>query len=180
MNAPCFFSHARFRATIDGAGVIHPLRSAPGRKHDVVQEAANAPERLTERPAVASVSRRSASGFTLLEVLVSMAIIGITLLGVYQAYLSSIHVLTANRSTWEAILQGNRALMAAERLGATRLDAAQGELREGQTPKGARWTRQIEDDEPFSGVMVRKLTYTLEWKEGKSQRRYQVSTYLPP
>ena len=118
------------------------------------------------------------AAFTLLEVLVAMALLSVTLLTLYQAYSSNLYLVQANRSTWKAMIYVNNELMAWERRPKLNVSVAQGEFASDEPMAGYSWLREIKDEEPIPGVTVRKVELVLTWQDGTAQRSYRSHIYV--
>ncbi|MDH5751819.1 MAG: prepilin-type N-terminal cleavage/methylation domain-containing protein [Deltaproteobacteria bacterium] len=123
---------------------------------------------------------RPAGGFTLLEVLVAMAVLAVSLLALHQAFSSTIYVNTATNGMWKAILYSNNELARLERGNAPDVSVQQGEFPADHEMAGYTWRREVTDEEPFPGVVIRRVEYELSWVMGESTQSYRSGIYLAP
>lgn len=119
-------------------------------------------------------------GFTLLEVLVALAVLSVTLLALYHAFASTVAVNTTAEGLWRAMLYANNELAGVERRPAPPVSVQQGEFGDDHPLAGYRWQREVSDEEPLPGVTVRKVAYTLTWQEGGREQSYTAEVYVPP
>ncbi len=118
-------------------------------------------------------------GFTLLEVLIALAILSITLVTVYQAYSSALAIHTTTRGLWKAMLYVNDELLRWERMSKPPIHINQGEFAFGHTMYGYRWMRAVTAVRPLPGVELRKVTLRLMWSEGLREQFYESEVYVP-
>ena len=57
---------------------------------------------------------------------------------------------------------------------------AQGEFEETHEMAGFSWSREISDIQALPGISVRKVSYTLSWKEGANQYTYNSQVFIKP
>jgi prepilin-type N-terminal cleavage/methylation domain-containing protein len=119
-------------------------------------------------------------GFTLLEVLVALAVLAVTLLAVHNGFTSTLFVNSSTRGLWKAIVYANTELLRWERLGRAPVSLDQGEFRPDDPMAGYAWRREIEDVEPFPGVRVRRIRLELTWDVGGRVQSYRAETYVEP
>ena len=120
------------------------------------------------------------SGFTLLEVLVALAVLAIILIALHQAFASNIYILSFNRSLWKAILYAHNELLRDERLVPPPVSVREGDFEEGHAMAGYHWKRTVVDDSPLPGVSLRKVELVLSWTEGATIRSYRSEVYVLP
>ncbi len=121
----------------------------------------------------------SRRGFTLLEVLVALAILSIVLVTVYQAYSSSLAVHISTQGLWKAMLFVNDELLRWERARRPPLHVNQGEFEADHPMYGYRWFREVTSVSPLPGVDVRKVTLRLMWDEGMREHSYESQVFVP-
>ncbi len=127
--------------------------------------------------------RRARAGFTLLEVLIALAVLGIALVALLHCQIVSIMLS-------ERAGQLTRATLLAETRLAERLAAGYPEpgLEEGTEPgEGApmRWTVTVASPEPGglpqeapAGAELRSVQVEVTWRDGRGERRVALSTYV--
>ena len=120
-------------------------------------------------------------GFTVLEVLVSLSILVLTLMVLYQSYSSSIFVLSSTTNLWNAMSHAQNELLKSERATvSTPVSVNQGEFDIDDPMSGFRWKKQVWDTTPLPGIMVRQINYELLWSEGKQEYTYDADIYVNP
>lgn len=125
-------------------------------------------------------SRPARGGFTLLEVLVAMAILSVMLLALYQAYGSNIYLQSFNRSLWRAVLHTQNELARYERMPPPPISVSEGDYDDDHPLAGFHWKRKITDAAPIPGVRVREVALEVSWNEGGVIRSYQAEVYVIP
>ena len=123
-------------------------------------------------------SRGKAPGFTLMEVLVAFTILSITLVTLYQAFSANLLIHTSTRSLWKAMVYVDNELQRWERMGPPPLHVDQGEFPEDHAMAGYSWLREVSDEAPLPGVIVRRVRLRLNWQEGERSRRYASEVYV--
>ena len=126
------------------------------------------------------IPSRFLPAFTLLEVLVALAVLSVTLLAVHQGFSSTLYVNMATRGLWKAVSYSNNELLRWERLGRADVSLSQGQFPPGDEMAGYSWKREISDREPFPGIRVRRVRLTLTWTTGNATQSYQAETYVDP
>lgn len=124
--------------------------------------------------------RPARGGFTLLEVLVAMAILSVMLLALYQAYGSNIYLQSFNRSLWRAVLHTQNELARYERMPPPPISVSEGDYDDDHPLAGFHWKRKITDAAPIPGVRVREVALEVSWNEGGVIRSYQAEVYVIP
>lgn len=119
-------------------------------------------------------------GFTLLEVLVAVAVLSILLITLYQAYGSNIYIQSFNRSLWKAVLHAHNELSRYERMPPLPISVNEGDYGEDHPMAGYHWKREITDAAPIPGVRVRQVTLELSWNDGGVRRSYESEVYVVP
>lgn len=122
---------------------------------------------------------KRSNGFTLLEVLIAMAILSVVLVSIYQSFSSSVFVLSSTKNLWKAMNYAHNELTRQER-GNPQVSFARGTFRDDEPMYGFEWERVITDEEPFPGVIVRKVSLTLTWYEGEKDYNYNAEIYVKP
>ncbi|MBC8260107.1 MAG: prepilin-type N-terminal cleavage/methylation domain-containing protein [SAR324 cluster bacterium] len=120
-------------------------------------------------------------GFTVLEVLVSLSILVLTLLALYQSFSTSIIVLTSTTNLWKAMSHAQNELLKSERATtAPPVSVSEGEFELDDQMSGFRWKRHIRDTTPLPGIGVRQVNYQLLWNEGQHEYTYNAAIYVNP
>ena len=119
-------------------------------------------------------------GFTLLEVLIALAILSTGMMALHQAFASNIFLTIYTRDLWKAVVFTRNELMRAERGAPPSIGVSDGKYDDQHELAGYRWKRTITDEEPFPGIKVRKVTLELNWEEGVVPRSYKSEVYVLP
>ena len=119
-------------------------------------------------------------GFTLLEVLIALAVLSVAMLALHQAFASNIFMTIYTRDLWRAIVFTRNELMRVERGKPPSLGVSDGDYDEGHQMTGFHWKRLVTDEEPFPGIKVRKVALELSWTEGIVPRSYTSEVYVLP
>ena len=118
-------------------------------------------------------------GFTMLEVLVSLSILVLTLMALYQSFSTSIFVLSSTTNLWKAMSHAQNELLKTERATkAPPVSLSQGEFELEHAMSGFIWKKNIIDTIPLPGIMVRQVNYQLLWNEGKNTYTYDADIYV--
>jgi len=118
-------------------------------------------------------------GFTVLEVLVSLSILVLTLMALYQSFSTSIFVLSSTTNLWKAMSHAQNELLKTERATkAPPVSLSQGEFELEHAMDGFTWKKNIKDTTPLPGIMVRQVNYQLLWNEGKNTYTYDADIYV--
>ncbi len=120
------------------------------------------------------------TGFTLLEILIAVAILAVTLISIYQSFSSSTLILASTKNLWKAMTYSHNELTRWERSVVAPTSIAQGEFPESHPLTGFSWLRTIIDVAPFPGIFVRKVHYQLQWQEGINEYSYDAEIYIKP
>ena len=132
------------------------------------------------RPLPERAGQSGRRGFTLLEVLVALAILSVVLIALHQAFSANIYLTGFNRSLWRAIVHSHNELQQVERLPAPSIAVSEGDFEEEHPMFGYHWKREVVDDSPIPGVRLRKIKLEISWVEGTSTRSYRSETYVVP
>ena len=120
-------------------------------------------------------------GFTILEVLISLSILVLTLVALYQSFSTSIFVLSSTNNLWKAISYAQNELLKAERATISPpVSINQGEFESESGMNGFRWKRFVRNTNPFPGIKIRQINYQLLWNEGKHVYTYDAYIYVKP
>ena len=120
-------------------------------------------------------------GFTVLEVLVSLSILVLTLMALYQSFSTSIFVLSSTTNLWKAMSHAQNELLKSERATiSTPVSLSQGEFELEHPMNGFNWKKHVSDTTPLPGIRVRQVNYQLSWNEGKNVYTYDADIYVNP
>ena len=120
-------------------------------------------------------------GFTILEVLISLSILLITLMALFQSFSTSIFILTSTKNLWKAISFAQNELLKSERATISpSVSINQGEFGSESEMSGFRWKKFVRDTKPFPGIEIRQINYQLLWYEGKHVYTYDADIYVKP
>ena len=120
-------------------------------------------------------------GFTILEVLVSISILMLILMSLYQSYSTSIFVLASTTNLWKAMSYTQNELLKSERATISPpVSVNQGEFELDDPMSGFRWKKLVQDTIPLPGVIVRQVNYQLIWNEGNHEFDYDADIYVNP
>ena len=120
-------------------------------------------------------------GFTILEVLISLSILLITLMALFQSFSTSIFILSSTNNLWKAISFAQNELLKSERATVSpSVSINQGEFESESEMSGFRWKKFVRDTKPFPGIEIRQINYQLLWYEGKNVYTYDADIYVKP
>ena len=120
-------------------------------------------------------------GFTILEVLISLSILLITLMALFQSFSTSIFILSSTKNLWKAISFAQNELLKSERATVSpSVSINQGEYEYESEMSGFRWKKFVRDTKPFPGIEIRRINYQLLWYEGKHVYTYDADIYVKP
>ena len=120
-------------------------------------------------------------GFTILEVLISLSILLITLMVLFQSFSTSIFILSSTKNLWKAIAFAQNELLKSERATVSpSVSINQGEFESESEMSGFRWKKFVRDTKPFPGIEIRQINYQLLWYEGKHVYTYDADIYVKP
>ena len=120
-------------------------------------------------------------GFTILEVLISLSILSITLMVLFQSFSTSISILSSTNNLWKAISFAQNELLKSERATVSpSVSINQGEFESESEMSGFRWKKFVRDTKPFPGIEIRQINYQLLWYEGKHVYTYDADIYVKP
>ena len=122
-----------------------------------------------------------ARGFTLLEVMIALAVLSLCLLAIYQGYSTILGISTHTRRLWKAMEYSHNELARWERMNPVPdVSVSQGTFPPGDPMAGFSWKREITDLEPLPSIKVRRIQLTLYWSVGASAQSYTSSLYVLP
>ena len=120
-------------------------------------------------------------GFTILEVLISLSILLISLMALFQSFSTSIFILSSTKNLWKAISFAQNELLKSERATVSpSVSINQGEFESESEMSGFRWKKFVRDTKPFPGIEIRQINYQLLWYEGKHVYSYDADIYVKP
>ena len=120
-------------------------------------------------------------GFTILEVLISISILVITLMALYQSFSTSVFVLSTTNNLWKAISFAQNELLKSERATVSPpVSINQGDFENESEMSGFSWKKFVRDTKPFPGIEIRQINYQLLWNEGKHVYTYDADIYVKP
>jgi type II secretion system protein I len=117
--------------------------------------------------------RSSPGGFTLLEVIVSLLIVGIVLVTCLRAQNQSIRVYNLSRDMTIATILARQKMGEIEAAGFPELGEEEGDF-EDQFP-GFIW-KKVVSETPFEEA--RRVDFSIVWKDGIRERRVDVVSYI--
>ena len=121
------------------------------------------------------------NGFTILEVLISVSILLISLMALYQSFSTSIFILSSTNNLWKATSFAQNELLKTERATVSPpVSINQGEFEPESEMRGFRWRKLVQDTIPFPGIQIRQINYQLLWNEGKHVYTYDADIYVKP
>ena len=130
----------------------------------------------------ADASGHGAAGFTLLEVLVAVAIVGVALVMLLRLHLLSLDATLAAQDLTTAVLlaEGKMATFMAE---SPDEGEEQGQF-DGPNLERFRWTTSVTEhaldpgnDGREGAIGVRHVTVSVHWRDGNRDRSYSLETY---
>ena len=134
--------------------------------------------------ATRNATRADAPGFTLLEVLVAVAIVGIALVGLLRLHLLSLDATLAAQDLTTAVLlaEGKMATFMAQ---SPQEGEDEGQF-DGPDLERFSWTTSVTDydidlgeqnDGQEEAIGLRHVTVSVHWREGNRNRSYSLETY---
>ena len=123
---------------------------------------------------------RRLRAFTLLEVLVAMAVLAIALVTLYEGFISTVRINTTTRGLWKAMLYANNELARIERSPPLPVSIQQGDFPPTDPMAGYSWRREVADEQPFPNVTVRKVLLELTWQVAGTPQSYRAQLYVQP
>ena len=117
----------------------------------------------------------------MLEVLISISILVLSLMALYQSFSTSIFVLSSTTNLWKAMSHAQNELLKSERAtSAPPVSFSQGEFKLEHPMNAFTWKKQIRDTTPLPGIRVRQVNYQLIWKEGDNAYTYDADVHVNP
>ena len=119
------------------------------------------------------------SAFTVLEVLISLFILSLTLMAIYQSLSSSLFVLQSTDNLWKAMAETQKQLLYWEHSNQPpSVQISQGTFQEQDILPSAQWKLEVQDILPLPGILVRQVNYEITWSEGEREFRYSSDLYV--
>ncbi len=119
-------------------------------------------------------------GFTLMEILVAMAVLSIALLTIYQSFAATVQVNGRTQGLWQAMLFVNNELARIERGPPLPVSIRQGDFPPEHPMAGYAWRREVSNEEPLPGVEVRKVVVEVTWEAAGVEQTYRDQVYVAP
>jgi len=124
--------------------------------------------------------KKNQGGFTLMEVLISFAILSVLLVGILQSQGDMMVILQRTKKIAVAENYVKRQLLRAERNYAREsVGINEGLIEEPQELNGVRWEKEVTDEKYFQ-TDLRKVTYRVFWKDGAKTRKYENFIIIQP
>lgn len=125
------------------------------------------------------IKTKCEKGFSILEILVSLSILMLTLMVLYNSFSTSIFVLSTTTNLWKAMSFAQNELLKYERATIPpSVQLAQGEFETEHPMSGFRWKKIVQDTNPLPDISIRQVNYQLLWEEGKHQYSYDADIYI--
>ena len=131
------------------------------------------------RPGPPGRRQRGRRGFTLLEILVAMAVLSIALVAIFQAFAATLRINTVTQGLWKAIIYVNNELARIERAAAPSVALDQGSFDPKGPMAGYAWRREVVDEQPLPGITVRKVLLEVTWDAAGAPQTYRSQIYVP-
>ena len=120
-------------------------------------------------------------GFTVLEVLIALAILTLSLTAIYQTYGTALFSLTTTDTLWRVMSHIQNRLLFHERSKAPPpVSVSQGEFQTDHELAGYQWFQLVEDVEPLPGGITRRVRYRLTWEDSGRERSFEADLYVKP
>ena len=120
-------------------------------------------------------------GFSILEVLVSLSILMLTLIALYNSFATSLFVLSSTKNLWKAMSFTQNELLKYERATIPPgVQLIQGEFEAEHHMNGFQWEILVKDTSPLPDILIRQVNYQLLWKEGNHKYSYDADIYINP
>ena len=118
-------------------------------------------------------TRKKNAGFTLLEIMITIAIVGIALVGIIRALAMSVDVCNKSRNISIATLLAKGKMAETESRGFPDVEEITGDF--GEEYPGFKWERSISE----IGIEgLRKVTVRVLWQEGESEEIVEMLTLI--
>ena len=125
------------------------------------------------------ISNQIENGFTVFEVLVSISILSLTLMALYNSFYNSIFVLSSTKNLWKAISFTQNELLKYERAtNPPNEQLIQGKFEIDHPMSGFSWKKDIRDTNPLPKITIRQINFQLIWVEGKQKYSYDSDIYI--
>jgi len=128
---------------------------------------------MDERNAADGLFSTTWKGFTLLEVMVALAVLSLALVVLFSQQATSISRGNEARITIKAALLAQERMAGLLAEGSLRLGTEEGEVKDSIPP--FKWRQQVEES---SIEGMKRLTVVVLWKEGERERDVRFVTYV--
>ena len=114
-------------------------------------------------------------GFTLIEVMVAVAIVSVSLVSIYSAFMGISDTLARMDNYNRSVLLGLEKMWELEE---AMLVSSETRVSDFSGPRGERFTCEFKENELESYPNLREVNLTIQWKQGKRSGSFQAGTYL--